>query len=413
MKKVLFIGMVWPESNSTAAGGRMISLLKLFLSEGFSVHFACAAALSDRSDDLETLGCSSHDITLNSDGFNAFIQGINPEVVVYDRFIMEEQYGWRVADACPNACRVLDTEDLHFLRDARAHSVKKYGNLSEVNLYTKTAKREIASILRCDLSLIISEAESELLQDTFHIPRGILVYHPITFDEITESDSAKFPAFKQRSGFMTIGNFKHAPNLDAVKYTRDYVWPEVKKLMPEAEMNVYGAYLDDNDQSWAKSPDGFHIHGAATSADEAFRAARVCLAPLRFGAGLKGKLLRAALNGTPSVTTRIGAEGIAAELEWPGAMVESPELLAKKAVDLYTSESLWNSAVKTGIQLVNTRFSRVKHEQVLMHSLRFKLAHLEEERKKYFISSILQFHTLRSTEFMSRWIAEKNRDKKN
>ena len=79
-------------------------------------------------------------------------------------FITEEQFGWRVAENCPDAIRLLDTEDLHFLRKARQEVVNKN---QELNLFSETAKREIASIYRCDVSLIISEFEMQLLQETF------------------------------------------------------------------------------------------------------------------------------------------------------------------------------------------------------------------------------------------------------
>ena len=92
---------------------------------------------------------------------------LQPDVVVYDRFMIEEQFGWRVRENCKQAIQILDTEDLHFVRKAREKAFKKQ---QEVNYHTDEMIREVASILRCDLSLIISEVEMEMLQREFNIP---------------------------------------------------------------------------------------------------------------------------------------------------------------------------------------------------------------------------------------------------
>jgi len=104
--------------------------------------------------------CWKSDATIDLD---RYIKSLNPDVVMFDRFVMEEHYGWRIVEHCPQAIRILDTEDLHFLRKARETSIKKHGDLSQTDLFTEAAKRELASIMRCDLSLIISEFEVALL----------------------------------------------------------------------------------------------------------------------------------------------------------------------------------------------------------------------------------------------------------
>ena len=95
------------------------------------------------------------------DGFEAMkkITELQPDIVVFDRFMVEEQFGWRVAECCPNALRILDTIDLHCLRLARQVAVKEQREFSVDDLFSDTAKREIASILRCDVSLMVSEFE--------------------------------------------------------------------------------------------------------------------------------------------------------------------------------------------------------------------------------------------------------------
>ncbi|SPZ87777.1 Uncharacterized protein conserved in bacteria [Sphingobacterium multivorum] len=118
-KKVLFIGLVWPEPTSSAAGFRMMQLIETFINRSYQITFASAAAKSPYSAPLQSLGIQEQTIVLNSNSFDEFIAQLKPDIVVFDRFMVEEQYGWRVAQHCPNALRVLDTEDLHFLRQAR------------------------------------------------------------------------------------------------------------------------------------------------------------------------------------------------------------------------------------------------------------------------------------------------------
>lgn len=116
---LLIIGFVWPEPNSSAAGGRMLQLITQFQQQGFSITFACPAMDSDFMADLSSLNIDKKSIALNCSSFDTFIRELNPAVVLFDRFMIEEQFGWRVAENCPDALRILDTEDLHCLRLAR------------------------------------------------------------------------------------------------------------------------------------------------------------------------------------------------------------------------------------------------------------------------------------------------------
>jgi hypothetical protein len=104
MRKVLVIGYVWPEPASSAAGTRMMQLLDYFLLQEYSVTFATTATPTPYSEDLTTKGITVEKIILNSNTFNDFIEKLSPEIVVYDRYMMEEQFGWRVAQSCP--CRL-------------------------------------------------------------------------------------------------------------------------------------------------------------------------------------------------------------------------------------------------------------------------------------------------------------------
>ncbi|MFB0910489.1 MAG: glycosyltransferase, partial [Flavobacterium sp.] len=242
-KKILIIGSVWPEPDSSAAGTRMLQLISLFREEGFLVTFASPAMDSDFMIDLTLVGVVKKSIALNCSSFDAFVKELNPSVVLFDRFMMEEQFGWRVSENCPDAIRLLDTEDLHCLRVARHNAFKEKRCFEEENiLKEEVAKREIASILRCDLSLMISEYEIELLTNRFKLDSSLLFYLPFLVEPISSIDLVKLPSFEERNNFIFIGNFLHEPNWNAVQYLKETIWPLIKMQIPQAVLNVYGAY---------------------------------------------------------------------------------------------------------------------------------------------------------------------------
>ena len=177
MKKLLVIGFVWPEPNSSAAGSRMMQFIGLFQKQGYEVTFASAAQDSDFMVNLSEFGIEKAAIALNHSSFDEFVKTLQPNVVLFDRFMIEEQFGWRVVENCPNAIRILDTEDLHCLRIARQKALKQ-NRLFSINdlLVEEVAKREIASILRCDLTLMVSEFEMDVLQNVFRVCFGIISY---------------------------------------------------------------------------------------------------------------------------------------------------------------------------------------------------------------------------------------------
>ena len=408
MKHLVVIGYVWPEPNSSAAGSRMMQLLHFFLKTGYQITFATGAARSPFAEKLENLGIATAKIQVNDASFDDFLKEIQPKVVLFDRFMMEEQFGWRVSEVCPNALKILDTEDLHFLRKVRETSFKKGIPKEELLFTTEAAKREIASIYRCDLSLIISEAEMELLKDRFNIDDHLLLYLPFLLEEISEENSGALPAFQERQHFISIGNFYHEPNWNAVLTLKEQIWPLIRKKLPNAEVHVYGAYPSEKVFNLNNPKTGFLVKGRAENAENVMQSARVLLAPIQFGAGLKGKFLQAMQCGTSSVTTDIGAEGIAGKMEWPGAIVNDPAAFAEASINLHENESDWKKSQRNGFNIINTRFSKSEFETVFSNRISELSGNIFTHRKRNFIGGMLQHHQHKSTYFMSKYIELKN-----
>tara|TARA_R110002167_G_scaffold120166_8_gene297858 strand:+ start:4987 stop:6255 length:1269 start_codon:yes stop_codon:yes gene_type:complete len=409
LRTLLIIGFTWPEPNATAAGGRMLQLIRFFLQHDCEIIFASTAKTTHFSMDLNGLGIEKIQIRLNDDGFDSFMNGLKPDMVLFDRFLTEEQFGWRVAQFAPNAIRILDTEDLHSLRHSRETAFKsKVAHTNAHWLGEELTLREMASIYRCDLALIISNYEMGLLQEVLKIDPSLLFYLPFLIDGITDDVRENWASFETREHFMFLGNGKHSPNVDAINWLRVDLWPLIRKSLPKANFYVYGTYMPQKVLQMHCPKDGFYIKGPLEQLDKTMGSTRINLAPLRFGAGLKGKLIDSMLFGIPSVTTNIGAEGMHHQLPWNGSIADTKDTFAQAAVDLYTDRNAWEAAQRNGAVIINELFDPIGFKDGLYHKIQQLELGLEAHRTSNFIGAMLRHHTLASTKYLSKWIALKN-----
>ena len=523
-RSVMFISFLWPEVTSSAAGVRTNSLLRAFQGWDWDVHFVASAKPNQHTESLAETGVATHNVGPNRGAqLEAVLRQAAPDVVVFDRFMAEEAFSFRVRSVVPSAARVLDMQDLHALRYARQALVvaasgsgdggggaEKEGGAEGVPLIAAAAMtlpdatdsclcRELAAVHRSDLTLVCSPVEQQLLQEAFQVPAHKLV--PASFfcdDDVCKnnkhsvgvggSDSshqeepvepplatpavttATSPGFDERSGFMTIGTFFHPPNVDSVQFTAAEVWPLIRQRLPSATMHVYGAYPTPAVQHLHNPDQGFFVDGFAPSVDGVMARARVLLAPLRFGAGIKGKIVDAWRNGLPVVTTPIGSEGMLpgrvgdlyrhphdggsgdADVNANGTASSSPQAVspaqstairrtrrrrradsdwggrweavdaagvAADAVALHDDRTIWEQARSRGTDLVSELFSADANLRVVRRAVEELLACddggdgkinrdgllvLERRRCADFVGGALWHHSLRSTEYFSRWI---------
>lgn len=399
VKRLVIIGLVVPEPASTAAGTRMLQLIDLFRERNYEITFLTSAGNIEFSEKIDF-----QKIEINDSSFDELINNLDPDIVLFDRFVTEEQFGWRVSEKCPDAIKVLDTEDLHFLREARRKAFHEKRTISDSDLINDVFKREIASVLRCDLSLIISEFEFELLTNKFRINPEILFYIPF----LTENVERKNPEFSARNNFVSIGNFLHEPNWQTVHQLKK-IWPKIRKKLPETELHIYGAYATEKVFQLQNEKEGFIVKGRAESVEKTFSAYRVLLAPIPFGAGLKGKLWESMVYGIPNVTSSIGVEAMHGNLEWNGFIEDSEKSFTEKAAELYQNEEIWNKSRESGYQILEKIFNKRDFENTFFEKIDEISENLQQHRDKNFLGQILQHHSLNSTKFMSKWIEEKNK----
>jgi glycosyltransferase involved in cell wall biosynthesis len=216
------------------------------------------------------------------------------------------------------------------------------------------------------------------------------------------------PGYFERKHFVAIGNFRHAPNWDSVLYLRE-IWPQIRKRLPEAELHIFGAYAPPKATALNNDRLGFLIKDRAKDALEVIQQARVLLAPLRFGAGIKGKLLDAMITQTPSVTTSIGAEAMISEGEWPGQISDNVEHFVEASVDLYLNPVRWQQASNLCHRILMRDYDAERLGKGLIARILAVRESLSEHRAQNFIGAMLQHHHHKSTYYMSKWIEAKTR----
>lgn len=409
-KQILIIGYTWPEPTTTAAGNRMIQLIEFFQSQNHDITFASTASKSEYSLDLCAINIKTENIVLNDSSFDDFIKKLNPGMVLFDRFLTEEQFGWRVSEFAPEALRILDTEDLHSLRQVREKLFKsKIEFTPDKWLQSDITKREIASIYRCDLSLIISTYEMDLLLKEVKMDKSLLLHLPFQLDKIENTKISTWPNFNTRKDFICIGNGKHAPNIDAIVWLKKEIWPLIRDSLPKVNLHIYGAYLPVHIRQMHNPKAGFYVEGWVESVTKVMEQSRINLAPLRFGAGIKGKLIDAMQCGTPSITTSIGAEGIHGVLPWNGWITDDVESFANVAVALYNNASDWRQSQENGVAIINTLYDKVTLDKRLSDKIQNLQNELTAHRETNFFGALLRHQTLNSSKYMAKWIEAKSK----
>jgi glycosyltransferase involved in cell wall biosynthesis len=428
---IAFIGWEWPEEHASAAGVRTVALARALRARGHRVAILACAAENPASEGLRAEGFAVRRAPANRGRETREALGKDaPDVVVFDRFLAEEAFGARVREDFPRAVRVLDMQDAHALRRKRMEAWKGGASAEEVVLATPDARdvdlqRELGSATRSDVTLACSRVELEWLATTCGLRRERLCeasfFHPriapgvIGANEVEVRDD-----FERRRGFSTVGTFKHLPNVDSVEFLAAQVWPLIRKELPEATMEVYGSYPNAKVERFHAPKQGFYIRGRAERLETPLRAARAMLAPLRFGAGIKGKVLDAWTHGLPVVTTPIGSEATVLgvnEFWTPEAAPVTPETgwggfgdctsardVADAAVALHENFDTWHLAQANGARVMQELFMHDVNMPKVIDVIERSVETIDETRAVDFAGQSLWYHTDRSTLYFSKWV---------
>jgi glycosyltransferase involved in cell wall biosynthesis len=349
---------------------------------------------------LEAQGFATRPIVLNDSSFDHWLADLRPDCVVFDRLMTEEQFGARVWEVHPQAVQVLDTVDLRFVRELR----EQHG--AEPPWQGEGLLRELAAIHRCDLTWVVSDFEERLLTQTLGVPA-----EKVVLSRFSPEVQLEPRPFAERRHFVSIGNFRHRPNWDSVLWLHREIWPKVRARLPLAEVHLYGAY-PPKEASALHSPErGFYFHGPVESAVSTLAQYRVNLAPLRFGAGIKTKVIDGWASGTPCVGTPIAVEGMCAGLPWGGLQTQGydPSEFAARMVELHEQPTLWEEASQRAQRLLSEQYSAGPIEQDIRESLRRCAEEQEARRARQYVGQLLRMAQHKATLYFSRWLELKER----
>jgi glycosyltransferase involved in cell wall biosynthesis len=247
---------------------------------------------------------------------------------------------------CPKAKFIFDTVDIHHLRELREAELFKDENKKKYALQTK--KIEIEAIRRTDCTIILSVAEEKLIRK--EIPNAKLVVIPL----IRDIPGPQFPR-EELHDICFIGGFLHQPNRDAIHYFVEYIWPLVSVRLLSVKFRIMGSNIPPD--IYALQSDSVVIDGFVPDLKTSFAKCRLSVAPLRYGAGLKGKIASSLGFGIPCVATTIAAEGMGSGECFGVEIADEPYEFADKIVHLYTDHKHWSELSRTGLNYVNQEFS--------------------------------------------------------
>jgi glycosyltransferase involved in cell wall biosynthesis len=253
-----------------------------------------------------------------------------------------------VRSTCPAARVIYDTVDLHWVRFATGARLD--ASDGDLALKAEAYRRiELANARAADLTLSITpEERATLLSEDSDLKVEVLPnVHEV---------SSMVPGFESRRDLFFIGGFEHRPNVDAVRFFVAEILPTILLSRPEVRFHIVGSKMPP--EIWALRSDAVDPVGYVADVTPYFASSRVFVAPLRQGAGMKGKIGHSLGFGLPVVTSRIGAEGLGLSDGVDAFIADQPGEFASKVISLYTNPDLWAELSCRGQELIRARFSR-------------------------------------------------------
>jgi GT2 family glycosyltransferase len=253
-----------------------------------------------------------------------------------------------VKASCPDARVIFDTVDLHFIREMRQREVEAKHNAPLAAYFDANRMKEIEFVKMADVTVVVSNYERDVLKSMFN---DVDVRVVSTIHEPRPTPRA----FRERAGLLFVGYFAHTPNADAVRWFVREVLPLIRLTDPEFRVHIVGS--DPPDDILGMTSDRVTIHGYVADVEELFDRCKISIAPLRYGAGVKGKIGQSLALGVPCVTTSIGAEGMGLEDGVSGMIADSAADFAAKIERLYTDADLWTALRNRGFEVIERNMS--------------------------------------------------------
>jgi GT2 family glycosyltransferase len=347
--RVLVIDAYTPEPDQDSGSLRLVYLLKCFRDLGYGVTFMPdnQAFAGRYSEELQALGIEVvYQPWLQS--LQKFFGEHGPalDFIMVSRHYVASKYIGMVRRYCPDAKFIFDTVDLHYLREERMAELENSLPLKRTAAQTK--RSELAVINGADATLVVSPVEKTVLEES---APGARVHIISNVHEVTGSRKP----WSERRDLYFVGGYQHPPNIDAAQWFVGSIWPLIHARLPDVTFHLIGSKAPDSVR--ALDGNGVKFHGFVESMEPWLDNCRLSVAPLRYGAGIKGKVNISMARGQPVVATPMAVEGMFARPGRDVMVAETAEEFADAVVKIYQDEDLWNLVSMSGQENVNRYFS--------------------------------------------------------
>lgn len=388
-KKVLFIDWSTPRPDRDAGSLTAYHLMEILVYLGYDVTFVPSDLeyLGAYTEALRDLGVRClHREDIGSVNTHLVKEGLDYNLAFLCRAPIAGLYIDDIRAHAPRAKILLNTSDLHFLRDIREAELS--GDKVRIEEAKKAKDWELDIIRRCDVGIVMSEVEREILRA--EAPEADVRLLPLMFVDL---DSQHAP-FSMRRDIIFIGGFPHQPNVDAALYFAREIFPLVRERLPHVVWHVVGNAPPAEILALGEQP-GIRVHGHVKDIAPLFRAVRLSVAPLRYGAGIKGKVGTSLAFGVPAVLTSVAAEGMEVRDGAEVSVADDPAAFAQAIVDLYSDETTWTRMSEAGRAAMLNEYSVAAGRQRIS-ALMGDIGHAYPEVEAYEVRSAGAYRNLKS-----------------
>ena len=349
-RQVLVIDALTPQPDRDSGSLRLVELMRMLVEDGAHVVFVPAIGRADGAYTaaLQRLGVECwHAPALG--GLPAWLREHGPrfDVAMVSRHYVARDLFPLLRRHAPRARLLFDTVDLHYLRERRAAELT--GDAAGLRAAERTRALELALIGAADATLVVSEAERELLA-------GDAPGADVRVLSNLHREAPAGPGFAARSGLLFVGGFRHPPNVDAVHWFVRDVFPRIRAERPGIEFHCVGGDVPEAIAALATLP-GVRVHGHVPDLQPLLDGCRVSVAPLRYGAGVKGKVNQAMAHGLPVVATAPAVEGMHLRAGEDVLVADDAAGFADAVLRLHGDEALWARLAENGRASVRRHFS--------------------------------------------------------
>ena len=333
-----------PRPDRDAGSIYLINMIERLLRRGFDVHLSVVERMENDEAYCEQLRCMGVSVTYQehvddlSDPLRALPDRL--ELCFVTRVYGGGRYIERVIECCPHSRIVFNTIDLHFVRVERQNAISPTKQTEMIAQETRRRECRVAEL--SDATIVVSTAEKAILEDI--LPGTHVYVVPLAAETL---GGRAVPSFADRSNLGFVGGFLHQPNVDAVRYFLDDIWPLVRERLPNVEFEIVGSDLPA-DLEARTGRDGIRYLGHVPDLQSWLGGLRMTVAPLRFGAGAKGKVLSSLAAGVPCVLTSIAAEGMGLGCT-EVCVADTERDFAERILALYEDESVWAPFSQAGL----------------------------------------------------------------